>query len=97
MQTTLRIDDELYREAKAEAARQGISLTRFLQEALHLRLQKARSASATVPFRFYTYSNGEAFPFTNAQLKEIANREQEAFDIQKLKKMRVKSAKKNQG
>ena len=34
MQTTLRIDDAIYREAKAEAARLGITLTAFIEEAL---------------------------------------------------------------
>jgi uncharacterized protein (DUF433 family) len=45
MQTTLRIDDELYREAKAEAAREGVTLTRFLEDGLRLRLQKVRRSS----------------------------------------------------
>jgi antitoxin component of RelBE/YafQ-DinJ toxin-antitoxin module len=40
MQTTLRIDDEIYREAKAEAAREGITLTKFIEEALRLRLER---------------------------------------------------------
>jgi hypothetical protein len=34
MQTTLRIDDQLYRQAKAQAASLGISLTRLLEDAL---------------------------------------------------------------
>lgn len=34
MQTTLRIDDETYREAKGEAARRGMTLTRFIEAAL---------------------------------------------------------------
>lgn len=34
MQTTLRLDDTIYREAKAEAARRGITLTRYIEEAL---------------------------------------------------------------
>ena len=34
MQTTLRIDDGTYREAKAEAARRGLTLTRFIEDAL---------------------------------------------------------------
>lgn len=34
MQMTLRLDDELYREANARAATLGISLTRFLEEAI---------------------------------------------------------------
>jgi len=88
MQTTLRIDDELYREAKAEAARQGVTLTRFLEEGLRLRLQKGRSTSAHVPTRFRTYRRGEAFPFSDTQLKEIANREQEEADQEKLKAAR---------
>jgi predicted HicB family RNase H-like nuclease len=32
MQTTLRIEDELYREAKVKAAQEGITLTRFIEE-----------------------------------------------------------------
>ena len=39
MQTTLRLDDELYREAKARAASLGISLTRFLEDAVREHLQ----------------------------------------------------------
>ena len=34
MQTTLRLDDELYRQEKARAAATGISLTRFLEDAI---------------------------------------------------------------
>jgi hypothetical protein len=41
MQTTLRINDEIYRQAKAEAAREGITLTKFIEEALELRLRQA--------------------------------------------------------
>jgi hypothetical protein len=39
MQTTLRINDRIYREAKAQAARTGVTVTRFIEEALsqHLR------------------------------------------------------------
>jgi hypothetical protein len=88
MQTTLRIDDDLYRQAKAEAARQGITLTRFLQEGLRLRLQRARSTSATVPTRFRTYSKGKPFPLDDSQLKDLANRAQEAADIDKLRQVR---------
>jgi Ribbon-helix-helix protein, copG family len=39
MQTTLRLDDELYRQAKAKAATLGISLTRFLEDAIRERLE----------------------------------------------------------
>ncbi len=43
MQTTLRIDDRIYRDAKAEAARQGITLTRFIEDALRARVENAAS------------------------------------------------------
>lgn len=79
MQTTLRIDDQLYREAKAEAARQGMTLTRFLEEGLRLKLRKSESTGA-MPVKFRTYRKGEAFPFTNGELKEIANKDQELAD-----------------
>lgn len=39
MQTTLRLDDDLYRQAKARAAALGISLTRFLEDAIREHLQ----------------------------------------------------------
>lgn len=43
MQTTLRIDDATYREAKAEAARLGVTVTRFIEEALHERIAKLQN------------------------------------------------------
>jgi hypothetical protein len=46
MQITLRIDDEIYREAQAEAAREGITLTKFIEEALCFRLGRVDSDSA---------------------------------------------------
>lgn len=44
MQTTLRLDDELYRRAKAAAAEQGMSLTRLVEEAIRERLNGAAPA-----------------------------------------------------
>ena len=46
MQTTLRIDDTTYREAKAEAARLGLTLTRFIEEALRERIASGRAGDA---------------------------------------------------
>lgn len=40
MQTTLRLNDDLYREAKAEAARRGVTVTRFIEEAMRDQLRK---------------------------------------------------------
>jgi putative addiction module component (TIGR02574 family) len=39
MHTTLRIQDALYREAKARAARMGVSLTRYIEDALRTRIE----------------------------------------------------------
>ncbi len=46
MQTTLRIDDAVYREAKAQAARLGMTLTRFLEEALRQKIAASRGDAA---------------------------------------------------
>ena len=40
MQTTLRIDDGVYRRAKAKSSELGLSLTRFFEEAVEDRLAR---------------------------------------------------------
>jgi hypothetical protein len=49
MQTTLRINDALYREAKAAAAREGITLTLFIETALQARLKRPGKAKPQLP------------------------------------------------
>ncbi len=83
MQTTLRIDDDLYREAKAEAARAGVSITRFLEEGLRLRLERRPSSSPT-PHCFRVYAGGKADTRTWAEIRAVAEAEQEADDVAKL-------------
>ncbi len=46
MQTTLRIDETTYREAKEAAARLGLTLTRFIEEALRERIANSRPGEA---------------------------------------------------
>jgi len=46
MQTTLRLNDELYREAKMAAAREGVTLTRFLEDVLRNRVRLTANAPA---------------------------------------------------
>lgn len=46
MLTSLRIDDDLYRVAKASAASEGVTITKFLDQALRLRLVYDASALA---------------------------------------------------
>lgn len=83
MQTTLRIDDDLYREAKAEAARAGVSMTRFLEEGLRLRLERRPASSPTSHF-FRTYGGGKADTRTWEEIRAVAEAEQEAADVAKL-------------
>lgn len=42
MQTTLRLNDQIYRDAKAEAARLGVTLTQFIEAALQDRISRVR-------------------------------------------------------
>jgi hypothetical protein len=83
MQTTLRIDDRLYREAKAEAARQGVTLTRFLEEGLRLRLEKKlTSKPAAHPFRVYE-SKQQNVPSWD-EIRRLADEDQEHQDLSKI-------------
>lgn len=47
MQTTLRINDDVYRHAKADAARLGLTLTRYIEEALQARLERTNANGQT--------------------------------------------------
>ncbi len=49
MKTTLNLNDQVLRQAKGRAARDGITLTRFVEDALRARLAVARDRKA--PFR----------------------------------------------
>ena len=68
MQTTLRLDDNLYRRAKATAAEQGVTLTRFIEEALQLRLEKRPVAHA---LNLPTFDSGLPFAYTTEELKKL--------------------------
>jgi hypothetical protein len=46
MQTTLRINDDTYRRAKAKSSEMGLSLTRFFEEAVEERLASLEKRSA---------------------------------------------------
>lgn len=82
MQTTLRIDDRLYREAKAEAARQGKTITRFIEEALELRLKQ--SPVARGPVELPTFRSEAGFDFSPNELKKLAQESEAQHDLGKL-------------
>ncbi len=83
MQTTLRIDDQLYREAKVEAARAGVSLTRFLEEGLRLRLERKQPVPTT-PHAFRVYAGGTPDARTWEEIRRDADEAEEAHDFAKL-------------
>jgi hypothetical protein len=62
MLTSLRIDDDLYRVAKASAASEGVTITKFLDQALRLRLVydanniAQKTANLTTPISLPTCS-----------------------------------------
>lgn len=83
MQTTLRLDDQLYREAKAEAAREGVTLTRFLEDGIRLRLEQRAARSAVKPaFRIFKGKVSPSIPWDD--LKCLADDELENHDRAKL-------------
>ena len=49
MKTILNLNDQVLRQAKSRAARDGITLTRFVEDALRARLAVVRDGTA--PFR----------------------------------------------
>jgi hypothetical protein len=72
MQTTLRLDDEIFRQAKSQAAARGISLTRLVEEAIreHLAKPAARPGRRRVRLPVSSASGGLAPGFST--LKEAA-------------------------
>jgi hypothetical protein len=51
VQTTLRIDNEVYRAAKAQAASRGETITRFIEQALRERIAQSADAAVTAEVR----------------------------------------------
>ena len=66
MTTTLRIDKELYRQAKAAAAKEGVTLTRFIEEGLKLRMTSALPRDKVT---LHTFDSGQAFELSPAEVK----------------------------
>jgi hypothetical protein len=62
MQTTLRINDAIFREAKAEAAREGMTLTRFLEEALTFRVRAGHREKASARMDLPAFDSGTRLP-----------------------------------
>jgi hypothetical protein len=61
-QTTLRLDESVYRAAKADAARLGMTLTRYMEEALRARLAAWKQESSRTVELLKEETSGEAVP-----------------------------------
>jgi hypothetical protein len=62
MRTTVRLDDNLLREAKVHAAEQGITLTQLIDESLRERLSVRPQQQKVGPFRLPSYGKGGMRP-----------------------------------
>ena len=72
MQMTLRIQDTLYREVKAEAALSGVSLTKFIEEGLRMRLEKKTPVSEP-PHSFRVYLQEAPEPRSWEEIMQISS------------------------
>ena len=66
MRTTVRLTDDLYSKAKAEAERLGIPLSRLVEQGLRLRLRQPKVV--VLP----TCGNGHPFDHSPEELKRLA-------------------------
>ena len=82
MQTTLRIKDDLYRAAKARAALEGVTITKFIEDALDAKLQRETNQprrSVELP----TFDGG-GFPYSPQELKRLIQDSQMEHDLKNL-------------
>lgn len=63
MRTTIRLADDLLRDAKREAASTGTTLTALIEDSLRERLyRRSEAESANEPVRLPTYGSGGVLP-----------------------------------
>jgi hypothetical protein len=62
MRTTIRLDDELLKEAKALAARRGRTLTSLIEDGLREQLLRAESTPERGEVELPTWSGGQLRP-----------------------------------
>ena len=58
MRTTIRIDEELLARAKTYATRSGRTLTRVIEDALRVLLERAEPNKKTKPFKIIPFKGG---------------------------------------
>lgn len=85
MATTLRLDEALYREAKAEAAKRGITITRFIEEALREYITQ-RTALAAAPQKAAKLPSFPCpgLPDSWEEMKRLASESETEWQLKKL-------------
>lgn len=82
MQTTLRIKDDLYRAAKARAALEGVTISKFIEDALDAKLhQEVNKPRRSVAFPTF---DGGGFPHSPEELKRLIQDSQMEHDLKNL-------------
>ena len=83
MRTTIRLDDELMREAKVRAAQQGITLTQLIDESLRERLSTRPRPTKGRAFRLRSYGKGGTRPGIdlndNRAVRDLMDEDASAF------------------
>ena len=83
--TTLRIDEGLYRETKSAAARQGTTVTRFIEDALRLKLRLTGAPRRADDIRLPTFAAGKGFPFSPRALKTLARKTERRHNLSRVR------------
>jgi hypothetical protein len=65
MKTTVHIDDNLYKEAKLQAARRGITINALIEEALRESLTRQHVPQGRKPVRLVTFGGKGLHPEVN--------------------------------
>lgn len=68
--TTLRINKALYQRAKAAAAAQGVTLTRFIEQSLQEKLEQKPAPRREI--KLHTFDSGRPFNYSPEELKQMA-------------------------
>ena len=95
MQTTLRIDDAIYREAKVEAAQEGMTLTHFIEEALRLRIGTGKTTTPD-PRDLPSFDSGTRLPSgfnLNAEVRKTEAVSDAAFAARSTRSLKAKAGK----
>lgn len=88
MATTLRLNEALFREAKAEAARAGLTLTRFIEDALRQKLGR-KSAITRLP----VFDSGIRLP-DGVDYEAVLKAEENAYVLRVAEKLPIPHGKK---